>query len=373
MAKGKLVNAKQVYSTGRKDGFFYVTSSLGPARSENGEPPYQTFSGWSRFSFYAVLKGKTSAQANVKPTDVADMKARTAYAYAKHLEAESKAHLVAAEVASGAKSPAYVVKLSSGKDMKGKTPAEVLLGSPNGRADLLRQREWLERNMDRYARYNAPQIQAIDDAIALHDSGALSLEKASSSSAPAIVIFESDLQPQMAKRESDGLCPTYKIRIVFVPGDEYPVTVEITNFRAPVVRTEDGRLNVRAKEKRDEKTLTRTLTGAEWNACLGEIERNMREFEIVNAAALFEDARAADERMKRESGYAGGRYGREPWKDGDAAGRDGGYAADGGNGWPQAGQDVWQGGQAYDAGGGWPQAAQGPWQDGYGGYVGHGG
>ena len=306
MANNKLVNIRQIFSAGRKDGFFYVTSNLGPAKAADGVPPMETYAKWSRFHFNIVIGGKSSVRANLKPTEVADPKLRTQFAYQKHLEAEcSSFGSVGTGAAGGGNmaSPAYSVKFGMGT-LKGKSPAEVLMENPANVNMLLTQKEFLAKNADKYPK-NREQMNAIDDAINLLNAGMLSAESAVAASNPPITIFESDLQPQATKLRQDGKTLVYTMKITFTPGDKSPVYIEIVNFYAPSMRTPDGRVIVKAGDKSDEVRYTRNLTSSEWAACVDALESNMRQFEIVYAKALFEEAEAEDTKQREANGITG--------------------------------------------------------------------
>lgn len=62
-------------------------------------------------------------------------------------------------------SPAYRVTIKTGA-YKGKTPAEILLSDPTKSNELLRSRDWLKSNLDKYPA-NKEVIDAIEDAVNL--------------------------------------------------------------------------------------------------------------------------------------------------------------------------------------------------------------
>ena len=67
--------------------------------------------------------------------------------------------------------PAYTVSIRAG-EMKGKTPAEVLLADPMKKGELIRHKEWLTSFLSTYPR-NKEVIEAIDNAISLLSAGEL--------------------------------------------------------------------------------------------------------------------------------------------------------------------------------------------------------
>ena len=218
-------------------------------------------------------------------------------AYAKKRGAEA---LVLNKVDS---SSAYSVRLANG-NLKGKTPAEVLQEGEGGRQALLSQREWLAKNLQRYPN-NQKQIDAIDAAIRLSDAGELvSAPCQSGAEGKVITLYDAQYRPLRSRQKENGKCFVYNITISWIVGQEYPVSVKITNYYAPVVQKEDGMLNVRSSEAEDRFTNEMLLTAAEWNNVLAMIERNMDQFATVHAKSCLQDSADADMRNRAAAGLA---------------------------------------------------------------------
>lgn len=191
---------------------------------------------------------------------------------------------------------------------KGKTAAEVLLNEADGAAKMKRQREWLESNLKQYPN-NTKFIHAIDSAFKLQAAGKLNADAAETAqttgTGAVIPVYQSGYRPLIRKKKMfNGVekCHVYEIDINWTMGIEYPVQVVIRTYYAPVIKKDDGMINVVAREAEDKKINTMSLTAKEWMNCLAAIETNMRQFEVINAKGCYADAEDA---LRRNMSNAG--------------------------------------------------------------------
>lgn len=204
----------------------------------------------------------------------------------------------------GTDGPAYTVRIANG-NLKGKTPAEVLIEDAAGKKALLSQREWLAKNMEKYPA-NKTQVEAIDQAIRLFEEGKLS-GAAASTAAPAsgrtINLYEAKYRPLTRRQKENGKCLVYEIVINWTIGNDYPVSVKVQNYYAPVIKNEKtGMLNVKASEAEDKVQNEMLLMAKEWNNVLDRIYDNMLQFKVLHARETINDSIAADKKNREAAG-----------------------------------------------------------------------
>lgn len=92
----------------------------------------------------------------------------------------------------------------------------------------------------------------------------------------------------------------YQIRLTWNFGESNPVRLEIENFYAPVIQTEQGLLNVQAKEKKNSTANEFHFSLDEWNWLIHLIESNIRIFEaIAGPKALKIATNMAEEKKEK--------------------------------------------------------------------------
>lgn len=275
---------------------FYVESHLSPINEQADRDAYyplMTYSHFSRYSFCIINEEKKAASTNIPIQEMRELIRRHNFLLNKHLESilkpESERNSVPA---------AYTVQLTSG-DMKGKTPAQVLLEKgEEGRTMLKNQYRWLEKNVEKY-RKNQIQMDAIAEACRLFLAGELNEFAAKSGGSSRIILYEAKSRINPYRRRDDGMCPVRDTSIVWDVGGETPVTIMIKNFYAPY-RTLDNGLIVAMPDKMDRTTFvsnTMHLSEEEWCSVVDNIQMNMRQFEYLNAGYVFNEA----DRMNAEN------------------------------------------------------------------------
>lgn len=274
---------------------FSVESHLALARAADGDSPFKVFKKLSRFIFALINEQKESVMANIPVYEIAGIEKKTEYAFNKNMEAT-----FSPKPQDETLSPAYTVKITSGT-FKGKTPAAVLLENPENRAALISQWQWLKSNLNKYPN-NQKQMDAIVEAANLEKAGELS-SKMIVEDLP-IEIYKAEMRPLQSKKRNDGLWFVYAVKIVWIPGNTYPVEICIENYYAPVEKNEKlGTLNVKIKE-RDQSSLKKVvmkLTADEWLDTMRAIKTNMDQFQMLHAKEVFNDALSTSDKARKSS------------------------------------------------------------------------
>ena len=196
------------------------------------------------------------------------------------------------------KNPAYTTVITSGK-LKGKTPAALLLEDAQKNCGmLLNQKNWLESNLSKYPR-NKVQIEAIEDALTLLDAGKLATEDADAGYHTEIV-YSSGMRPLIRRKRPDEKSFVYEIVIRWNGGADKPVEIEIRNYYAPVIKKENGLLNVMIKDRADETRNVISLTLDQWSWVEHMLETNIRTFENLLASGCYKRALEAEKQSREE-------------------------------------------------------------------------
>lgn len=165
---------------------------------------------------------------------------------------------------------------------------------------LERQVSWLKQNLAKYPR-NQQQIDAIAQALDYYSKGLLtksSVDSAASStvqaSTDANVVYKTGFRPLIRRKNKNGKCFVYEIRILWHEDLPKPVEIEIRNYYAPVVQDEKGLLNVMAKEREDDIRNHFSMTIDEWFWMQHMIESQISTFENIQAARMYKTASDAE-------------------------------------------------------------------------------
>lgn len=87
---------------------------------------------------------------------------------------------------------AYTIRIRAG-DLKGKTPAEILLADPSKEGELARHKGWLSSNLAKYPK-NQDVIDAIDNALYLLSTGSLASQETVPSATTVVEIWRKDFK-----------------------------------------------------------------------------------------------------------------------------------------------------------------------------------
>ena len=184
------------------------------------------------------------------------------------------------------------VQISTGM-YKGKTPLQVLKEDPSARSGLVKQAEFLRRNLKKYPK-NQLQINAIEEALRLLDNGSLTMINTDTATDNTIYLHQSGPRALVRrKKDAEGFYPVWEMDIMWHFNNRYPVEIVITNYKAPVVTLETGQINPQKSQAKDISKLNYRLSMKEWMRHCSRISRTMQNFETIYALKQFKDSEAA--------------------------------------------------------------------------------
>ncbi len=236
---------------------------------EKTESPMKVFDRtFSRFTTTIIADGETP-YCNIPIESLAGMRTRTNLAAEAHFAPKTIAPQE--DLGVDTSSIAFTRKFICG-DLKGKSPAEVLIENPEGGKKILNEQYlWLTNNLEKYPK-NAELIDAIMVASRLDLS---SVKPIASAPGNTFEILDIGCRPLIRKkRESDGKCFVYECKIIWDCSRKYPVSCTIKNYYADVKQTETGTLNVNLSSKDTNAEVEKefSMTADEWLYALGEME-----------------------------------------------------------------------------------------------------
>ena len=296
-----------------RDKTLAITPELYLATATEGFAPLKVYNSFSRFTF-TIINEKKAVTANVKIEEFENIKRLSNIAQSMDVQAGLFIPINTNEAdCYGEKDQAWKSEYDNANGTrimngihKGKTPIEVLCEDPeSGSKALTTQKEWLKRNLEQYPG-NLKQINAIESALKLYESGDFKIQSSDiqTMKGKRIRIYSAEYRPLVRKaRESDGKCPVYHIDIRWNIGQEYPVTISIINYYAPVSVTKEGLFNVHASQAVDRICGEICLTAAEWNNALRALRAAMFQFEVLHARDCINDAADAERRNRQAVNY----------------------------------------------------------------------
>ena len=257
--------------------------------------PYEIHNNYSVFKL-VILKNGTSCYANIPPKALKDIELNTNFANDILLKSKQRVATSGQKKEGGS---AFTVKFFLG-DFKGLSPAEILLKDPANKDKLLSQIDFLSANLEKYPR-NKGQIDAINEAIQLFDSGKLNadcVDDDGSSGTDPIEIYVEDVKiPDMRKIDKNGNTFVYSISIKCHPEMAQPYVVNITNCMAPPIKGEMSKVKLsEAKSKID---ASFTMTKREWNNMMSAMVDTEKTFKMVNYTRIDKAVRAYLDDVKR--------------------------------------------------------------------------
>ena len=261
---------EQIYKCARTDKTLGIDAKLSASDTANGQSPLEMHSGYSRFVFTILSQVGGSydfVTANLPPSELDLIKKETEIAVEKLTEKSlEKAPTL---------SSAYTVTFFTG-EFKGKTPADVLLNDATKKEALLNYRKQLEANLSRYPR-NKTQMDAIDDAIRLLESGGL---KSDGVKSQTMDIYRADIRaPHANKKDAEGLTDVYSFSIVCDLSKNYPFAVNIMNCKAPMKANTNGTQTPDLGKAKYKKEFSIMLTKSEWYKAISRMEKTNNLFE----------------------------------------------------------------------------------------------
>ena len=259
-----------------------------------GDKPMEIFDDkFSRFVMTVIADGK-AAFTNVPMKELEPLRLKTEYAFRKHLDTVTFSPAAAA--GADTNHPAFTVHIMAG-NLKGRTPADVLINEPNGKDLLNSHYKWLSEHVQQYPN-NKKVMDAIVDAAKLDLSQVKSGEPVQGTF--TMPLLDISIRPLTRRKRDDGLCLIYEAHIVWDDSQNYPVMVTIDNFYAPVVKKDNGMLNV-IVSKKDTSTEVRNsfvMTAEEWVDTVYKMTSARDAFKLINFGPAFRAAEAADKEAR---------------------------------------------------------------------------
>lgn len=257
---------------------FAVLDGLTEADIENEEEPLTLHSRkFSRFSFLIINQDKKAATANLNVKEMFGFLAKSRFA----MQQEMLYRFNVTDAKEEEELPlAYTVTIASGS-LKGRTPADVLLNDgEEGKKLLNNQYTFLKNNLAKYPK-NKVQMDAIVNASQLLKEGKLDADAVGKGQTKRIPLYSSELRPLVNRKNNAGMSFVYELTVDWLLGEKRPLMITIVNYYAPVIKKDDGMLNVQVKQ-RDQTTLrnnTVNLTFEDWAYVQHMIETDIERFE----------------------------------------------------------------------------------------------
>lgn len=296
-----LKNPKECFCLKQKQTFFILNELTMPTGEDDDNAPllfhHQTF---SRFKFAIINENKEATTANIPVDMIPGILQKVDNLYLID-QLKPVVKQPDGNNTSDADNPAYKTVISMGT-FKGKTPASVLLeDSSKNRPLLVNQMNYLKQYVNKYPR-NQVQIDAIEQALKLLDSGKLNAEVTTTAVPTAINVFSTGMRPLIRRKDNEGNSFVYEISITWTGEGPRPLCITINNYFAPVVQQDNGLLNVMAKNKKNEIKNSFYMTMDEWLWMKRCLNRQMDTFEDIHAKKLYQIATEAD--IANKNAYA---------------------------------------------------------------------
>lgn len=275
-----------IVSLGRRTKMFSVSASFS---TEKEESPLKIFSKVSRLRLCVIENGKATT-ANMKIDQLPGIRARSEYAFIKYMDKQFGTPVAGTVEGVNTNRPAFNIHFMAGT-LKGKTPADVLRenGMEKGKGILNGQYKWLKENLEKYPA-NQKIMDAIVDASKLAPDD-LGVAEQSAPSQP-ITILPVIPKPIMSKKNASGMHQINELSIIWDNSRDMPVILQISNYWAPVVKRDDGTLNVQlsAKDKSTEQKSSFAMTVDEWFDVLREMEDCVLIYKQLNSGNAWKMA-----------------------------------------------------------------------------------
>ena len=263
-----------------------------PAEDDDSCSPLEMHNGFSRFVCTIIDKSNPAAcvtpRANIPWRDLAGIKLKTEIAMQAYFLGGTREAISDDEQGIAQDGPAFTQKILLGS-FKGKTPAEILIGNPQEKSNLLKTRDWLASNMETYPA-NKAQVQAIDEAVKLLEIGELQGAPAASNAPSSVLSIYKTEYKHMSQKNEQGNTLVYSINIIFDATKNYPFTMEISNCFAPIEVLPSGQHRpVMAKATHLTKS-SMAMSDSEWIGLIYHLVDRKRDFELTNFRPLLNRA-----------------------------------------------------------------------------------
>lgn len=205
---------------------------------------------------------------------------------------------------------AFAYRLSWGK-CKDKTPGDALLENADNEQELMRNRELLTQNINKYPN-NKKIIQSIDAAIRLFKDGKLNKttsENHLSASEEIVALYEGTWKNKTGKSNIKVVNNTeyyrcYRLMITYNPQmDKYPVCVSVENSFMPVQKHPDGRQNILISQALENShiALKHIFSLDEWINIIDTMQQAKNRFGNMVYASMYKLAVQCDDRNRKNN------------------------------------------------------------------------
>lgn len=252
----------------RKDKTFAVDAKLFP-EDGNVSGPLILHAGYSRFVFSIIDKKQNVVPfANIPYSDIDFTKKMSdVICFSKKPENKDGETEI---------SPAFKVKLVG--HFRGKTPGHVLLENPSDMEKLVNTKKWLQDNLQKFPP-NKEQIDAIDEAIAMFNSGTLIAPSSTSTSSDKEDIYSSEWKFLKSMPGNNNTFLVYNLEIKYYHSNKYPVEIKIENGYAPLSEQAGGQTTIMLSKMENKTSASILLTVKEWYSIIAKAERTLKLFE----------------------------------------------------------------------------------------------
>lgn len=311
--------AGQLYSVPRKTQVLSVNDRLSHV-DESADATYLELlhpAAVYRMSILGDIQKGLSSTANIRPEDIESIWLRLEFAEKELFDRAKQNTAPAGDAYSG--SDAFSVTFTMGR-LKGKTPGGFLRASQDKEAavkELQSQYDFLAKNVGKYSG-NKRVMDAIKNALEYYELGMLDGED--DGSLPSSDGYELPLYdpPEKTFRKDtvtlkDGrkLTKCYKIRILFIPSNNYPYRVEISNRYARIDKDpKSGLETIRSVEKEvyednediQPRQYNMSLTPGEMVSAVSAMKENLQYYK----SCVYTNMRAMDHKLQEAN--------RKAWK-----------------------------------------------------------
>ena len=273
---------RQIFKAGRAKMVFSVENYFSPPKTEDTIPPLQMHSKHSRILLTIIdISGEKTLtpKANIPARDIAGIIEKSRAAIIRKF---------GASVPEGMEntSSAYTQVISMGK-FKDRTPADVLLNSPDEKDELLRTKDFLTSKMEQYPK-NKIQINAIENALTLFEKGDLIQSGSEVKMTGSSLIYDVN-HKYMNYKNKDGYTLFYAITINCDYANRYPWSIAITNFYAPTKKGPTNALQPIIDKKTGYAKSMIRLDDSEWCDMVRCVSSNLSNFETLYYPSLYKD------------------------------------------------------------------------------------
>ena len=245
-----------------------------PAETDNSGKHASPMEDLSYSRFVLTLIDKTGTDviypfANIPAADISFIKS------VKDIALEQK--VLKADGGGSAEPPGDYSNTFAFGALRGKTVLEVYNDSSKGRAELERQREFLEKNAAKFPA-NRKLIDDITRLLASVDDGTFKSDAGKPSTPVIIPIYEQLYKPLMSRADNEGRPLVYSIRMVCNLNMRYAWEVTIQNGYAPVKETATGSYEVQTSEMVKQVSSSMKMNDAEFCGMVDKLFYCYRDF-----------------------------------------------------------------------------------------------